>query len=167
VQETGLLLEIRRFVNNSLWNHHRQYRATMVDTEHQPVRHGVVGIVVRDGRLLVIRRSMWVEAPGTYCFPGGAIEDGETEAEALRREFREELGVAIEPLRRIWQSRTEWNVQLAWWLVELPQHESLRPHRDEVASTHWLTVDEIRVLPHLLSSNLQFLAALQRGEFSL
>jgi len=139
----------------------------MVNEEHQSVRHGVVGIVVRDGQLLVIRRSMSVEAPGAYCFPGGAIEDGETEAEALRREFTEELGVSIKPVRRVWRSRTDWNVELAWWLAELPEHRSFRPNLAEVAETHWLTTDEIRGLPNLLSSNLQFLDALQRGDFSL
>lgn len=139
----------------------------MVNKEHQSVRHGVVGIVVRDGRLLVIRRSMSVEAPGAYCFPGGAIEEGETEAEALGREFIEELGVSIKSVRRVWRSRTDWNVELAWWLAELPQHASFRPRAKEVASTHWLTIGEIRGLPNLLSSNSQFLDALERGDFSI
>lgn len=139
----------------------------MVNGKRESVRQGIVGIVVRDGRLLVIRRSTWVEAPGAFCFPGGAIEDGETEADALRREFREELGVSVEPVRRVWKSRTDWDVDLAWWLAELPVDASFRPRREEVAETHWLTIQEIRGLPELLSSNLQFLDALERGEFSI
>jgi 8-oxo-dGTP pyrophosphatase MutT (NUDIX family) len=132
-----------------------------------PARRGVVGIVAREARLLVIRRSASVEAPGTYCFPGGAIEAGETEPEALRREFHEELGVPAEPIHRLWQSRTDWNVELAWWLVELPEQEQLHPRPEEVASAQWLNIRQIRRLPGLLSSNQQFLDALQRGEFSL
>jgi (d)CTP diphosphatase len=139
----------------------------MANRDHEPVRYGVVGIVVRGGRFLVIRRSRSVEAPGAYCFPGGAIEDGETQPEALCREFREELGVSIRPIRRVWQSRTDWSVELAWWLAELPPRSSLQPCHKEVASTHWLTTEQIRGLPNLLSSNGQFLDALQRGEFSI
>jgi 8-oxo-dGTP pyrophosphatase MutT (NUDIX family) len=132
-----------------------------------PSRKGVVGVVTRGDQLLVIRRSQSVEAPGTYCFPGGAIEAGETEQDALRREFVEELGTAARPIRRLWRSRTDWNVELAWWLAELPADAMLSPQPLEVASFHWLTVQEIRGLPRLLSSNHGFLDAAERGEFSL
>ena len=79
-------------------------------------RRGSVAGVVRDGRLLVIRRSQFVVAPRTFCFPGGAIEGSESEEEALVREIREELGVTVRPERRIWQSVTPWHVHLSWWL---------------------------------------------------
>lgn len=139
----------------------------MSDNASIPVRHGVVGIVVRGGRLLVIRRSDLVEAPGAYCFPGGAIEKGESESAALEREFAEELAVAIRPVRRLWQSRTDWNVELRWWLADVNEESTFTPDSREVASVHWLTIDQMRQLPGLLSSNLMFLDALQRGEFSL
>ena len=35
------------------------------------------------------------------------------------REFQEELGAAIRPVRRVWTSITRWQVELAWWLGEL------------------------------------------------
>jgi 8-oxo-dGTP pyrophosphatase MutT (NUDIX family) len=135
--------------------------------QDRPVRRGVVGIVVRRRQLLVIQRSNCVEAPGAFCFPGGAVEPGETEPEALRREFQEELGVIARPLRRLWQSQTDWNVHLAWWSAELDSPETMRPEPSEVAAVHWLTLSEIAQLPELLSSNQRFLEALQRGEFSL
>ena len=78
-----------------------------------PGRCGAVGIVVRDGRMLVIRRARSVVAPLVYCFPGGGIEDKESEEEALRREFREEIGATFRPLRRLWRSMTAWKVELA------------------------------------------------------
>jgi hypothetical protein len=39
-----------------------------------PGRRGAVAVVVRDGRMLVIRRARSVVAPLVYCFPGG--DDG-------------------------------------------------------------------------------------------
>ncbi|MGI6416136.1 MAG: NUDIX domain-containing protein [Thermoguttaceae bacterium] len=130
-------------------------------------RRGVVAVVVRQGRFLVIRRAAAVVAPGMVCFPGGAGEGAETEEETLVREIREELGVAIEPIRRVWRSVTPWQVELSWWLSRIAEGELLRPNPAEVASVHWQTAGELRRLPNLLESNHHFLDALDAGEIQL
>src|SRR5689334_13980746 len=117
-----------------------------------PKRRGVVAVVVRDGRLLVIRRSQLVVAPGAFCFPGG-IEAGESEEQALVREIQEELNAAVRPLRRIWQSETPWSVELAWWLAEFEMNAEPIPAPAEVESIHWHTPTEMTELPGLLESN--------------
>jgi ADP-ribose pyrophosphatase YjhB (NUDIX family) len=43
-------------------------------------------------RFLVLRRSQESDHPGTYCFPGGGVEEGETYEDAARRELHEETG---------------------------------------------------------------------------
>jgi len=126
-----------------------------------------VGVFVRAGKLLVIRRSKLVVAPRKFCFPGGAIEALETEEEALVREIREELNVAITPRRRLWQSVTRWNVQLAWWLGQLPAEVEPVPNPAEVESIHWYTPAEMAALPGLLESNRAFLKAVATGEIDL
>ena len=138
-----------------------------MDREPNPgkSRRGAIAVVPRVGRLLVIRRSAHVVAPGAYCFPGGGIEGDEAETTALVRELREELGVDVEPVRRLWTSTTRWNVELAWWLAALPASVELVPNPAEVAQATWLSVEELGSLPGLLSSNLEFLAAWRRGEF--
>jgi len=130
-------------------------------------KRGVVAVIPRGERLLVIRRSQLVIAPGAYCFPGGGIEANEDERTAVVRECREELGVACRPQRELWQSVTPWHVELSWWLAELPSDVSLIPNDDEVESVHWLTPPEMRALSDLLTSNLHFLDSWERGEFEL
>jgi 8-oxo-dGTP pyrophosphatase MutT (NUDIX family) len=135
--------------------------------DERGVRRGAVGVATRAGQLLVIRRSQFVEAPGAWCFPGGAIEAGESEEEALIREFREELDVAVRPVRPLWRCVTSWSVELAWWLVELRPDASLTIHPHEVDAFDWLAPAEIRRLPHLLESNRQFLEVASSGTFSI
>ena len=132
--------------------------------EALPIRkHGVVAVIVRGERFLVIRRSQHVRAPGMYCFPGGGIELGETEEQALVRELLEELTVAARPIRRVTESVTPWQVHLAWWLAEIDAGAELVAQPHEVESFHWLSAAEIRRLPNLLPSNVEFLEAWGKG----
>lgn len=57
-----------------------------------------VGLVIRDGRVLLARRAA---APyrGTWDLPGGFLEAGETPARALARELLEELGARVRSAR--------------------------------------------------------------------
>jgi len=130
-------------------------------------RRGVVAVIRSDDRLLVIRRSQSVVAPGAYCFPGGAIEGDETEEQALVREIAEELGACVRPLRRIWTNTTPWNVTLSWWLAEAEPDCKYRPNPAEVESIHWLTANEMSGLPELLANNRHFLSAVANGEIVL
>jgi len=132
-----------------------------------PGQRGAVAICLRDGKMLVIRRSRTVRAPLTYCFPGGAIEAGETEEQALVRELREEVAVRVDPLRRLWRCTTPWNVELAWWLAELDADAAPVANPAEVESIHWLTPDEMARLPDVLQSNREFLRLIAAGEISL
>ncbi|HZD90610.1 MAG TPA: NUDIX hydrolase [Pseudolabrys sp.] len=71
----------------------------MADARTYPSRPylAVSAAVVRDGKLLVVRRARR-PALNLYSFPGGGVELGETLTEAVRREVREETGLDIEPV---------------------------------------------------------------------
>ncbi|MGW0172563.1 (deoxy)nucleoside triphosphate pyrophosphohydrolase [Rhodococcus sp. NPDC003322] len=56
-------------------------------------REVAAAALVDAGRLLLAQRVAPPELAGRWELPGGKIEPGETPAEGLRRELREELGV--------------------------------------------------------------------------
>jgi 8-oxo-dGTP diphosphatase len=57
-----------------------------------------VGALVRDaqGRLLMVQRGH-EPAAGTWSIPGGRVEPGESDAEAVAREVLEETGLVVKP----------------------------------------------------------------------
>lgn len=65
-------------------------------------RRVVVGTaIVRDGRLLVQQRARPAAVAGRWEVPGGRVEEGETEQDAVVRECVEELGLRVRPCGRV------------------------------------------------------------------
>ena len=56
----------------------------------------VGGALLREGQVLASRRTDPPRLAGLWEFPGGKVEPGEGDAEALVRELREELHVEVE-----------------------------------------------------------------------
>jgi 8-oxo-dGTP diphosphatase len=127
------------------------------------VQFGVVVVVHRQGRYLVIQRAPGVIVPGAWCFVGGAIEPGETQPEAVVREFAEEVGGRVRPVRLLWEyTRPDGRLHLYWWLAEL-EGMQLEANPAEVSDMRWLTPDGIEALPEVLDSNRAFLAEVGRA----
>lgn len=105
----------------------------------------VVAAVCRQGdALLVTRRPDRPGRTGQWEFPGGKIEQGESESEALRREIREELGCEIEVgplLLRHAHRYPNLEVDLAFFACTLPDGASPRPVA--VAQIAWASAGEL------------------------
>ncbi len=102
-----------------------------------------------DGRLLFVRRAAGAPRAGFWSPPSGRIEPGETPAQAVRREAREELGIEVEPVAEVWQSRTDdGRFLLRWWLARSPEANP-RISSAEVAELAWILPGELATLsPH-------------------
>ncbi len=128
-------------------------RATDMTDGTQPIAgQAIVAIIEREGRYLMIRRSDAVRAGGMWCFVGGRIEEGESQEQALVREVREEVGLAVEPGRKVWQclsSYKEW--VLHCWTVRLLS-DQIHANPREVSDCRWLALEQIFELPRLMPS---------------
>jgi 8-oxo-dGTP diphosphatase len=56
----------------------------------------VAAVIERDGRYLITQRRPAAVLPLLWEFPGGKVEPGETDAQALKRELQHRLGAQIE-----------------------------------------------------------------------
>lgn len=118
--------------------------------------------ILSDGRVLACERSDPPEVAGKWEFPGGKVEPGETEVEALIRECEEELGVTVAIGERVGSDvllgngRAVLRVYLANLLEGTPaplEHADLRwLAADELNTVTWLPADApiVAALPNLM-----------------
>jgi 8-oxo-dGTP diphosphatase len=59
------------------------------------LRKSIAGIAAEGGRIFIARRLPGGDMGGKWEFPGGKVEEGESDEEALIREYDEEFGVPI------------------------------------------------------------------------
>ncbi|MBK9261825.1 MAG: (deoxy)nucleoside triphosphate pyrophosphohydrolase [Polyangiaceae bacterium] len=57
----------------------------------------VAAVIDQDGKYLITQRRPTALLPLLWEFPGGRVEDGETDANALKREVFHRLGVEVVP----------------------------------------------------------------------
>ena len=118
----------------------------MTDARTYPQRPflAVSAAIVRDGKILVVRRAR-PPAHGVYTLPGGVVEVGETLAEAVAREVREETGMAVEPMAlagfretvvRDAQDRVERHFVILCFAARWQAGEPVL--NEELSEAHWL-----------------------------
>ena len=110
---------------------------------------GVLAVVVRGDRVLVVRRAN-PPMPGRWGFPGGVLELGETVAQGAMRELAEETGVeaeaggpltVIDTIDRDEEGRVRYHYTLVAMIGHWQSGEGVAgDDADEVA---WLTRAEI------------------------
>lgn len=106
-------------------------------------------IVIRDGCVLLVERGREPQQ-GYWSLPGGVVEVGERLEEALRREVREETGLAVRPVTvveiferilRDSEGRPEYHYVLIDYLCEVTGGEARAA--DDARRLEWVKRDEL------------------------
>lgn len=134
--------------------------ACVAELQQESVEAAVAVILRQDGYVLLGQRPEGKSWAGWWEFPGGKIEQGESAAEALKREVHEELGVEAEDFSP-WITREfsypERHVRLNFFVVRTWRGE---PHGKERQNLSWQNPANVGVGP-LLPANVPVMQALQ------
>ena len=87
----------------------------------RPTHEAVVAVIIRGRDVLLIRRGAGVPDPDYGAPPSGTIEPGESQEAAVVREVREEVGLTVRPVVKLWESAL-----MAGWLVARSSRDDLR-----------------------------------------
>jgi 8-oxo-dGTP diphosphatase len=108
----------------------------------------VAAVIETEGKYLITQRRSTAVLPGLWEFPGGKVEEGETDEAALRREVRERLGVDVLVKGRIASRQHQYQgykVDLNLYQAEL--ESAHLPQALRVADFRWVGSEEFEKYP--------------------
>ena len=109
----------------------------------------MAAVIVSGGRVLACERSAPPEVAGRWEFPGGKVEPGESDADALVRECAEELGVRVEVGARVGPDVPLAHGRAVLRVFAVTLLDGDEPRALEHAAMRWLAVDELDSVPWL------------------
>ena len=125
----------------------------------ETIRVAAAALIDRHGRVLLAESPPGKHMAGRWEFPGGKLAAAETEAQALWRELREELGVeAVDGrlMMRLTHTYPDRTVELSLWVVDRFRGE---PRGLEGQLLKWV-VPERLAQEDILEADRPFVAAL-------
>ena len=140
----------------------RPVRPPRKRTPHYDVTAGVIWR--GDGEFLIAQRRLNDMLGGLWEFPGGKQQEGESLAECLRREIREELGFEIEvgdPLVTVKHAYTHFRITLHAFHCCF---KSGRPRAIEVADFAWVSLGQLARYPFAVTDQRIIFALQEEGE---
>lgn len=120
-------------------------------------------VICRNGHVLSVKRGMEKPRRGKWEFPGGKVHAGEEEADSLRREIMEELGVEIvigERLIPVEHRYPDIQIRLIPFMVEIERGDIRLV--DHIAMA-WLPLDKLHELDWS-EADLEVLSQLTKGK---
>ncbi len=120
------------------------------------MKNAVAVVIKKNGKFLMIKRAKKGEAEDYWCPITGAVEKGEQQEQAVIREAREEMGITVKPIRKVWECFTEDNqYRLYWWFVKLLNDE-IKMNRAEVKEYRWVDYDQMQKIGKMFGVDLLF-----------
>jgi 8-oxo-dGTP diphosphatase len=107
----------------------------------------VAAVIAKDDRYLVTQRRPTAVLPLLWEFPGGKVEAGETDLEALKREVKHRVGVEVDPGAQISSVSHEYEhytVELHLYDCRITRGE---PTAANVHQFRWVESDDFDRLP--------------------
>ena len=106
--------------------------------------HAAVAVIERRGRILICQRHDRDSFGGCWEFPGGKREPSESWETCLRRELREELGVAVRLIRPYGRMRHQFKDGTVFFRVFRCTIAQGIPRPLDAQALQWVRADELK-----------------------
>jgi 8-oxo-dGTP diphosphatase len=121
-----------------------------------------VGLVLRDGAVLMCQRVPGKVYPLHWEFPGGKVEPNESLEDALRREIREELAIEVVKQEEYFRETATYSNGMTYDITYFLVREFAgEPANLEFHAIEWVTNETLNARLHL-TGNARILEKLQR-----
>ena len=110
-----------------------------------------IACIALDGqKILIAHRNPTGQMGGRWEFPGGKVEKGEDDVQAVVREMKEELGIKVKVIEKITEASFVHNsekVSLHCYLIKVPHKGKIfKYHLTEHTEYKWVKAEEIQQL---------------------
>lgn len=146
-------------------------------TENWVFSYRVAGICVQNGKVLL---QTTTGEDRSFAFPGGHVEFGETHAQTLTREFREEIGadIAVKDLKWVAEVFFPWGKKpchqiCLYYMVEIQNPEipveGMFPAREQLEGRsfqlefHWVPIEDVKGMELYPTNAKELLNRLNEG----
>ncbi len=117
----------------------------------------VAGVLIRDNKILLAKRKSGGDMGGRWELPGGKCEHGETQVQALIREFDEEFAIQVEVTAACASSHFRHHGkdhEVTAYFIQTREAFGALPEHDEIA---WFPLDHLPATSELVDSDADLL----------
>jgi 8-oxo-dGTP pyrophosphatase MutT (NUDIX family) len=113
----------------------------------------VTGFIIKDANILLMHRIK--EGRDYFVFPGGSIEENESEEAALVREIKEETGLTVISFKKLFNLENQGKDEVYFLInefegqVALGGPEKERMNEDNVYELQWLDLSRVKEMDNL------------------
>jgi 8-oxo-dGTP diphosphatase len=158
-QKKLIIIEIIQNKINSLMFNFNTFMLMEVDC----MINVTCAIIINDGKFLVTQRSATMKLPLKWEFPGGKLEEGESEVDCIKREIKEELNIEIDVIQKMKNSIHDYGtfkINLIPFIANyisgaiiLSEHANyMLLQKSELLNLDWAEAD-LPILNELINSN--------------
>lgn len=112
------------------------------------IQSAVAAIIVKDGKVLLTKRSTLLAEGGKWCLPGGGTNKWETALNAVKREIFEEVGLKVSSAKLLFVQEEivkRLNLHANVFVFEVKTNNKVRTNW-EVTEYGWFSQEEIAKL---------------------
>ncbi len=126
------------------------------------IKEVAAGVLRREGKILIMRRAPFMGSAGSWEFPGGKMEPGETPRACLERELGEELSITAHAGAFLTENRHQYDFgEVHLMVYDVPEWEgeiALTVHDD----MRWVSPEDLAGFPGLLPADIPVAHALEK-----